>query len=103
MRRLPRPRFFAAKAFAGFAAGAVALLGVSGCTSARPTYPVNYSFTAAIAYTLLHPGQPPVGANDWTCKPTSAHPDPVVLVHGTFADMTDSWEALSPLLANAGY
>src|SRR6478609_4327000 len=28
---------------------------------------------------------------------------PVVLVHGTFADMSDSWQALSPLLANAGY
>jgi triacylglycerol esterase/lipase EstA (alpha/beta hydrolase family) len=27
----------------------------------------------------------------------------VVLVHGTFADMSDSWQALSPLLANNGY
>jgi triacylglycerol esterase/lipase EstA (alpha/beta hydrolase family) len=27
----------------------------------------------------------------------------VVLVHGTFADMSDSWQALSPLLADNGY
>jgi triacylglycerol esterase/lipase EstA (alpha/beta hydrolase family) len=27
----------------------------------------------------------------------------VVLVHGTFADMSDSWQALSPLLVNNGY
>jgi pimeloyl-ACP methyl ester carboxylesterase len=26
-----------------------------------------------------------------------------VLVHGTFGDMSDSWQALSPLLANNGY
>jgi dienelactone hydrolase len=27
----------------------------------------------------------------------------VVLVHGTFGNMTDSWQVLSPLLANHGY
>jgi triacylglycerol esterase/lipase EstA (alpha/beta hydrolase family) len=47
-------------------------------------------------------GSPP-GANDWSCRPTSAHPRPVVLVHGTFGDMSDSWQALSPLLVDNGY
>ena len=28
---------------------------------------------------------------------------PVILVHGTFADMADSWQALSPLLYDKGY
>ncbi len=78
-------------------------LALTACTAAASTYPVNYSFGAGIAYTLTHYGQPPMGANKWTCRPTAAHPDPVVLVHGTFGNMTDSWEALSPLLANAGY
>jgi triacylglycerol esterase/lipase EstA (alpha/beta hydrolase family) len=71
--------------------------------AAQAAYPVNYSFAAGIAYTTTHFGQSPQGANDWTCKPTAAHPYPVVLAHGTAGNMTDSWEALSPLLANAGY
>ena len=45
----------------------------------------------------------PPGANNWSCKPSAAHPDPVILVHGTFADMSDSWQALSPLLYDNGY
>ena len=84
-------------------AAGMALFTLGACTAGATPYPVNYSFTAAIAYTLTHYGQPPRGADNWACKPTAAHPDPVVLVHGTFGNMTDSWEALSPLLANAGY
>lgn len=45
----------------------------------------------------------PPGANNWSCKPSAAHPRPVILVHGTFADMSDSWQALSPLLYDNGY
>jgi triacylglycerol esterase/lipase EstA (alpha/beta hydrolase family) len=45
----------------------------------------------------------PPGANNWSCKPSAAHPDPVILVHGTFGDMSDSWQALSPLLYDNGY
>ncbi|MGH9032273.1 MAG: esterase/lipase family protein, partial [Acidimicrobiia bacterium] len=39
----------------------------------------------------------------WDCTPSAAHPSPVVLVHGTFGNMTVSWQALAPLLANRGY
>jgi triacylglycerol lipase len=49
------------------------------------------------------PGISPPGANDWTCKPSSAHPYPVVLVHGTFGDMTVSWNLISPKLHQDGY
>lgn len=67
------------------------------------TYPVPYNFAAGILASALHPGSSPPGSNDWSCRPSAAHPYPVVLVHGTFANMTDSWQALSPLLANNGY
>ncbi|MFI2612201.1 esterase/lipase family protein [Kitasatospora sp. NPDC018619] len=45
----------------------------------------------------------PPGANDWACRPSAARPDPVVLVHGTFANRYENWLALSPLLKSLGY
>lgn len=49
------------------------------------------------------PGASPPGANDWTCKPSAERPHPVVLVHGTFGDMSVSWNLISPALALDGY
>jgi triacylglycerol lipase len=49
------------------------------------------------------PGISPPGANDFSCRPSSAHPQPVVLVHGTFGDMTVSWNLISPALVQQGY
>jgi triacylglycerol esterase/lipase EstA (alpha/beta hydrolase family) len=63
--------------------------------------PVVYN--GVLGYAHASPTASPPGANNWSCKPRAPHPRPVVLVHGTFADMADSWQALSPLLANAGY
>jgi triacylglycerol lipase len=57
--------------------------------------------TAASPY--VAPGISPPGANDWGCRPTASHPFPVVLVHGTFADMTISWNLISPALKTSGY
>jgi triacylglycerol lipase len=68
---------------------------------ARAALPVIWNGVYGYAHT--HPTASPPGANDWTCKPTAAHPQPVVLVHGTFADMSNSWQAISPLLKNNGY
>ena len=49
------------------------------------------------------PGIPPPGANDPACKPAAAHPYPVILVHGTFGDMTVSWNTLTPALRSRGF
>jgi triacylglycerol esterase/lipase EstA (alpha/beta hydrolase family) len=65
------------------------------------TLPVIYN--GVLGYAQTHPTASPPGANDWSCEPTTAHPRPVVLVHGTFADMSNSWQAISPLLHNRGY
>jgi hypothetical protein len=65
--------------------------------------PVNYDFIAGAVATALAPDTPPPGANNFSCKPGAAHPYPVVLVHGTFANMDDNRQAASPVLANHGY
>jgi triacylglycerol esterase/lipase EstA (alpha/beta hydrolase family) len=44
----------------------------------------------------------PPGAT-FVCLPSVEHPRPVILVHGTFADMSNNWQALSPLLYDNGY
>lgn len=62
------------------------LIGVA--APARADLPVIYNGVYGYAHTS--PIASPPGANDWTCKPTAAHPRPVVLVHGTFADMSNS-------------
>ena len=46
---------------------------------------------------------PPPGANDFSCKPTKAHPNPLVLVHGLGATMGENWGYISPILAKQGY
>ena len=88
-------------------AGVVAILVLTatvvgdGTATAAPPLPVIYN--GALGYAQASPTASPPGANNWSCRPTSRHPRPVVLVHGTFADMADSWQALSPLLVDDGY
>lgn len=48
-------------------------------------------------------GVSPPGANDFSCRPSKAHPYPVVLVPGTFESMAKNWSTLSPVLKKAGY
>jgi triacylglycerol esterase/lipase EstA (alpha/beta hydrolase family) len=63
--------------------------------------PVIYNGIYGLAQ--ASPTASPPGANNWSCKPSTAHPYPVILVHGTFENMADNWNALSPLLYDNGY
>ncbi|CAL9411585.1 hypothetical protein SUDANB176_01676 [Streptomyces sp. enrichment culture] len=46
---------------------------------------------------------PTRGWNDYSCRPSAAHPRPVVLVHGTFGNSVDNWLGLAPYLVRRGY
>ncbi|MCC3313734.1 esterase/lipase family protein [Nocardia africana] len=67
-----------------------------------PDPAASYSYLGGVQAELTGPGQSPPGANDRSCRPTAAHPNPVVLIHGLSND-TISWNTLSPVLADAGY
>jgi lipase (class 2) len=71
-------------------AAAVAVLGAAGLAA---------SGSASAADTAVAPP----GANDWSCKPDAAHPQPVILVNGTFKSMAENWAVLSSRLAAEGY
>ncbi|WP_330294496.1 esterase/lipase family protein [Streptomyces sp. NBC_00503] len=43
------------------------------------------------------------GINDFSCRPSSAHPEPVVLLHGTFATWYEDLNYLQADLAARGY
>ncbi|MEC3918229.1 esterase/lipase family protein [Nocardia sp. CDC160] len=58
---------------------------------------------AAVAYGLANPDVAPQGTDDWSCKPDSAHPRPIVLVHGTWASAYSAYAYMGPELAKAGY
>jgi triacylglycerol lipase len=81
----------------------LAMVAPANAAGAADRYPVPYTFSANVIAAALHPGSAPPGSNDWSCKPSAAHPQPVVLVHGLLANMTDNWQTMSPLLANNGY
>jgi pimeloyl-ACP methyl ester carboxylesterase len=61
------------------------------------------SFPVSLALSALLPETSPPGANDFSCVPSAEHPDPVVLVHGTFENAFDNWVQLSSDLAADGY
>nr|WP_246461186.1 alpha/beta fold hydrolase [Nocardia transvalensis] len=65
--------------------------------------PEMSAYLPAFAYGLTHPNAAPPGANRWDCVPSAAHPNPVVLVHGTWLNAYDNFAYISPKLAREGY
>ncbi|MCM6772814.1 lipase family protein [Nocardia sp. CDC159] len=78
-------------------------LWVGAAAPARADYPVVYNFFAGIPHELRQPGGSLPGSNDWSCRPSADHPNPVVLLHGTGGGAQTNWGVYVPLLANAGY
>lgn len=64
---------------------------------------------AVLAATLTLTAPTPAGAapsagwNDWGCRPSTAHPDPVVLLHGLGSNGATHWTAIAPALVAKGY
>ncbi|MFD7279354.1 esterase/lipase family protein [Streptomyces sp. NPDC059862] len=67
-------------------------------TAAVATFPAATAAHAADATVTSDSGW-----NDYSCKPSAAHPRPVVLVHGTFGNSVDNWLGLAPYLTQRGY
>ncbi len=68
----------------------------------EPAAAPSFSYLGGVGAQLAAPGTPPPGANDWSCRPSAAHPNPVVLFHGLSND-TITWNTLAPVLNAAGF
>jgi pimeloyl-ACP methyl ester carboxylesterase len=97
-------RFFSRSSrFATVFGAAAVTVALTAATASASTLPVNYDFGSGFVATFGSPGTAPPGANNFNCQPSAAHPFPVILVHGTFENQNDNWQAAAPLLANHGY
>jgi triacylglycerol lipase len=83
------------------ALSAAVVVTVSVPAQAKTPLPEGGVLEALVGYSVS-PGAV-AGANDWSCKPTSAHPNPVVLLPGTFFNIGANFVKASPRLANNGY
>jgi pimeloyl-ACP methyl ester carboxylesterase len=96
-----RIALFRSALFSGALVAAALMVGAS--TAAAANFPVQPNIVAGALAAAANPDQSPPGTNNFACKPSTAHPFPVVLIPGTFSVMEDDFGALAPILANAGY
>lgn len=61
------------------------------------------AMSAAVEAAPAAPRAPSSGINDWSCRPSAAHPEPVVLIHGLGGNGPGHWAYVAPVLARAGY
>jgi len=64
---------------------------------------VPWTVDAALAAQSAAPDSSPPGANDFSCKPSRRHPQPVILAHGLLANQTVNWRTIAPYLKNRGF
>jgi len=92
-----------AMAMLGTRRTALLLTVLAGLLLALLSTPASATVRSSSVEDLSHPFGSPVGANDWSCRPTTARPTPVVLVHGTFADSRTPLDRISARIKAAGY
>lgn len=85
------------------ATAVVGALALAAAPAAAATHEVPWTVDAALLAQGQAPNSSPPGANDPGCRPSAAHPEPVVLVHGLLANQTVNWRTISPFLANRGF
>lgn len=68
-----------------------------------PGHGEDSSFPRALATSVRFARWDPPGANDWSCTPSAAHPEPVILLHGAFENAYSNWSGLAPILKEHGY
>jgi len=103
-RHRTRTRTRTAAALAALVAGAT-LAGAATASAApnpAPT-PIEHTNASGGMWKLLHPGQPWPGTDDWSCRPSAEHPNPVILVHGLGANGLNQWSGMAPSLVQEGY
>ena len=84
-------------------AAATAVLAGTTPASAAPL-PVPYGSAYPFLDVAVHDWNAAIpGADDWTCRPSAEHPEPVVLVTSTFLSDGVNWTSLGPYLHNQGY
>ncbi|MFI5866089.1 esterase/lipase family protein [Streptomyces sp. NPDC051546] len=70
---------------------------------ARAALPLALMLGAAFPAHAATEGATGGGVNDFSCRPSAAHPEPVVLLHGTFATWYEDLNFLQLDLAARGY
>ncbi|MGW6263386.1 esterase/lipase family protein [Streptomyces sp. NPDC055085] len=80
---------------------AVSLSATSSTTQAATWLPEG-DLAEAVANYILNPDAV-AGANDWSCRLTARHPNPVILLPGTYANIGANFVKLAPRLKNHGY
>ena len=86
-----------------FGAALLACLpGLPAQAGSPPHYPIGNALQG-YAQDVVNPTSSPPGVNVAGCAPSAAHPYPVILLPGTLFDLADSFQALGPALADAGY
>ncbi|MCP2176507.1 Lipase (class 2) [Williamsia maris] len=91
----------------------VMLFGSAGVASAGPELsrsvvptaaaPVVRSQAAAVAYAKEHADAAPPRTNDFRCRPSAAHPRPILLLHGTDSSAYSDFGEIAPMLARRGF